>query len=281
MLSDERRREIGRFLRTRRARLQPEDVGILRGARRRTPGLRREEVASLAQVSIEWYTWLEQARDVRASPATLRSIAEALRLEPSERAHLLRLAGHPPDAGIGSNGDLRAVGPNLQRLIDQLDCCPSWVLGTRWDYLAWNAAAEVISGDLSRVSGIERNGLHQMFLNPRMRATLVDWEHHARGIVGLLRARYAESVDDPWFRELVDLLLERSRQFAAWWDNHEIKGYQDGEKHYDHPEAGRLSFEYTALNLADERFRELTLITYVPMEGTGTRDRVRRLLGLN
>ncbi len=279
MLSEERRREIGQFLRTRRARLQPEDVGILRGLRRRTPGLRREEVASLAQVSIEWYTWLEQARDVRASPATLRSIADALRLEPSERTHLLRLAGHPPDPDNGGNGEPRALGANLQRLIDQLDCCPSWVLGSRWDYLAWNAAAEIITGDIGQLTGIERNGLYQMYLNPRMREMLVDWEHHARGIVGLLRARYAASVDDPWFRELIDLLLDRSPPFAAWWDNHEIKGYQDGEKHYDHAEAGRLSFEYTALNVADERFRELTLITYVPMDGTGTREKVRQLLG--
>ena len=278
MLSDERRREIALFLRTRRGRVQPEDVGLPRGRRRRTPGLRREEVASLAGVSTEWFKWLEQAREVRASADVLRRIAAALRLEPGESQHLLRLSGYGLDEDTGPRGGSTEVGLHLQRLIDQLDDCPAWVMGSRFDFLAWNRAATIVTGDLGAMNDLERNAIYQMFLGDQLRRTLVDWDYHARGMVGTLRAQYAESLDDPWFMELIELVRDRSPEFARWWENHDIKAYQDGEKHYDHPQAGRLSFEFTLLRVADQRFHELSLITYVPMDGTDTRARIKRLL---
>src|SRR5690606_41965703 len=135
MLSEDRRKEIASFLRSRRARLRPEQVGLPRGSRRRTPGLRREEVAALAGVSTEWYTWLEQARDVRASRAALEHIAAALRLEPGETHHLLTLAGYCQN-GIGNGGSPpAAISPHLQRLLDELDPCPAWVYGEPRDIL--------------------------------------------------------------------------------------------------------------------------------------------------
>ncbi|HEX6926656.1 MAG TPA: helix-turn-helix transcriptional regulator [Longimicrobiaceae bacterium] len=277
-LSEDRRREIASFLRSRRARLQPEQVGLPRGSRRRTPGLRREEVAALAGVSTEWYTWLEQARDVRPSETVLERIAAALRLEPGEIHHLLTLAGYKRNDVRSGGSPPATISPPLQRLLDELESCPAWVLGERWDLLSWNRCATIIWGDLEPLQGIERNALYQSFINPRWRRMLVDWEAHARSMVAKLRLTHARNVDDPWFNELIRVLRERSAEFAAFWGAHDVELPRDGVKVYEHPEAGRLTFDYTQLDIADERLAALRLIVYVPAPGTGTRERLERFL---
>jgi transcriptional regulator with XRE-family HTH domain len=280
MLSDERRRQIADFLKTRRMRRQPEELGLPRGRRRRTPGLRREEVATAAGVSAEWYTWLEQARDVRPSADVLSRIADALRLEPHETRHLLTLGGYAVSASGADVPRAVSVSLRLQRLIDQMDFGPAWVFGERWDILAWNRAASVIHGDLAGLQGIERNALYQLFLGDRMRSILVDWELHGRRCVAKLRATYASRVDDPWFNELVTLLRTRSEEFERWWHENEIETAQEGVKHYEHPEAGRLVFDYSVLEVLDERMSSLRLVAYVPAPGTGTREKMEQLLGV-
>jgi transcriptional regulator with XRE-family HTH domain len=174
MLSHERRREIADFLKTRRTRRQPEELGLPRGRRRRTPGLRREEVAAAAGVSAEWYTWLEQARKVRPSAQVLTRIGEALRLEPRETRHLLTLGGYAVPASGSDLPQSVSVSLRLQRLIDQMEYGPAWVFGERWDIVAWNRATSVIHGDVASLQGIERNALYQLFLGNRMRAMLLD-----------------------------------------------------------------------------------------------------------
>jgi transcriptional regulator with XRE-family HTH domain len=280
MLSDERRREIADFLKTRRMRRQPEELGLPRGRRRRTPGLRREEVAAAAGVSAEWYTWLEQAREVRPSAQVLTRIGEALRLEPNETRHLLTLGGYAVPASGSDLPRSVSVSLRLQRLIDQLDYGPAWVFGERWDIVAWNRAASVIHGDLAPLQGIERNALYQLFLGDRMRSILVDWELHGRRCVAKLRATYASRVDDPWFNELVTLLRTRSEEFERWWHENEIETAQEGVKHYEHPEAGRLVFDYSVLEVLDERMSSLRLVAYVPAPGTGTREKMEQLLAV-
>jgi transcriptional regulator with XRE-family HTH domain len=279
-LSDDRREEIATFLRMRRARLRPEQVGIPPGVRRRTPGLRREEVAALAGVSTEWYKWLEQARDVRASETALRRIASALRLEPSELHHLLTLSGYGRAGADHGQPRVEAISPYLQRLIDQLESCPAWIFGERWDILAWNRAATVIFGDLAAMQGIERNSQYQMFIGSRFRRMMVDWEMHARDCVARLRVVHARNVDDPWFNELIALLQRRSPEFAGWWNEHNVQIPAEGTKAYDHPEAGRLTFDYTVLHVAGDRFASLDLVTYVPRDAV-TRQGIETLLGGN
>jgi transcriptional regulator with XRE-family HTH domain len=278
MLSEERRREIADFLKNRRMRRQPEELGLPRGRRRRTPGLRREEVASAAGVSAEWYTWLEQAREVRPSVEVLSRISVALRLEPNETRHLLTLGGYAVPGTGGDSPRPVSVSLRLQRLIDQLEYGPAWVFGERWDILAWNRAASVIHGDLAGLQGIERNALYQLFLGDRMRSMLVDWDTHGRMCVAKLRSAYASRVDDPWFNELVTLLRTRSEQFEAWWNQNDIETSQEGVKHYEHPEAGRLVFDYSVLDVLDERMSSLRLVAYVPAPGTGTREKMIKLL---
>ncbi|MGH9381699.1 MAG: helix-turn-helix transcriptional regulator [Thermoanaerobaculia bacterium] len=279
MLSNDRRQEIATFLRIRRARLQPEQAGLPRGTRRRTPGLRREEVAALAEVSTEWYTWLEQARDVRPSADALQRIGTALRLEPAESQHLLALGGYGRASSENGSAREAASSPQLQRLMDQLEYCPAWVFGERWDIVAWNRAAIIIHGDLAAMEGIERNAIHQLFLNPRFRRMLVDWEPHARDCVAKLRLAHSRHVDDPWFNELIHLLRARSPEFVTWWDEHNVQLPGDGVKVYDHPEAGRLTFDYAVLVVSREHGKTLHLVTYIPAPGTGTQERMEALLG--
>jgi transcriptional regulator with XRE-family HTH domain len=267
------------FLKARRARRQPEEIGLPRSGRRRTPGLRRGEVAAVAGVSTEWYTWLEQARDVRPSAQVLQRIATALRLEPGEMQHLFTLAGHGMLQDGNGSSRPATVHPALQRLIDQLGDCPAWIAGERWDILGWNRAATVIFGDPSAMQGIERNTLYQLFLGRRLRPMLVDWPLHARDAVAKFRGSHARNVDDPWFTELINVLRGRSPEFAEWWETHDVQLPRSGVKHYDHPEAGRLTFDYTLLDFADARPASVQLVTYVPAPETPTRERMQMLLG--
>jgi hypothetical protein len=231
-------------------------------------------------VSAEWYTWLEQAREVRPSAQVLTRIGAALRLEPHESRHLLTLGGYAvPTTGSDSPRSV-SVSLRLQRLIDQMEYGPAWVFGERWDIVAWNRAASVIHGDLSTLQGIERNALYQMFLGDRIRPMLVDWEPHARQCVAKLRATYASRVDDSWFNELVTLLRGRSLEFERWWHENDIETSQEGVKHYEHPEAGRLVFDFSVLEVLDERMSSLRLVAYVPAPGTGTREKMEALLGV-
>jgi transcriptional regulator with XRE-family HTH domain len=278
MLSEERRRAIADFLRSRRMRRQPEELGLPRGRRRRTPGLRREEVATAAGVSAEWYTWLEQAREVRPSAEVLSRISVALRLEPNETRHLLTLGGYAIPVSSGDAPRAVSVSLRLQRLIDQMEYGPAWVFGERWDILAWNRAASVIHGDLASLQGIERNALYQLFLGDRMRSMLLDWERHGRQCVAKLRVMYASRVDDPWFNELVTVLRTRSADFERWWNQNDIQAAQEGVKHYEHPEVGRLVFDFSVLEVLDERMSSLRLVAYVPAPGTGTREKMAKLL---
>ncbi|MFO7288076.1 MAG: helix-turn-helix transcriptional regulator [Gammaproteobacteria bacterium] len=277
MLSEDRRREIATFLRLRRERLQPEQVNLPRGNRRRTPGLRREEVAALAGVSTEWYTWLEQARDVQPSADTLRRIAAALRLEAGEAQHLLTLAGQNGEIGGNGQAHTGSVSPRVRRLLEQFGECPAWVHGERWDILAWNRAATVIHDDIETAQGFWRNGVYRMFTHERMREMLVDWERHARDIVAKLRVAHARYVDDPWFNELVSALRAQSDEFARWWNEHNVQLPQGGLKRYRHPEAGLLNFEFTHLTISGEPFESAHLVAYVPADNS-TREKLMELL---
>jgi hypothetical protein len=151
------------------------------------------------------------------------------------------------------------------------------VLGDRWDFLAWNQAATWIHGDLNGMVDLERNAVYQMFLGTRMRRILVGWKHHAERIVMRLRESHASYLEDAWFNQLIDLMVARSPEFAAMWGEHVLSPYQDGVKEYDHPEVGRLAFEYTLLNVSDERFANLSLVTYLPLAGSDTRTKLDSL----
>jgi transcriptional regulator with XRE-family HTH domain len=261
-----RRDELADFLRQRRASLQPEEVGLAGGGRRRTPGLRREEVAQLAGVGTTWYTWLEQGRDVRASLEVLEAIAAALRLTPAERTHLVLLGrGEQPPP---RRAPAERVSPTLRRLVENLGGNPAFILGRRWDYLAWNSAATAIFGDFGAAPKPERNHVWLTFMDPRRRELFPDWERSIRLLVARFRGDSGHYVGDPSFEELIAALRASSPEFAKLWKRHEVTGTGVGRKEVEHPTAGRLVFEHALFNPAEAPEQRLVLYTPLPEEDT-------------
>ncbi len=261
-----RRREAGDFLRSRRGRLAPSEVGLPQGFRRRTPGLRREEVAMLAGVGTTWYTWLEQGREIQPSSEVLAALADALRLDPAERHHLFSLYDRPaPERRLPGE---EHIGEPLRRMMDGLAGQPAFVLGWRWDILAWNRAAEAVIGPSPRPDGGRSNALDLLFCDPACRRLFVDWETAARGALATFRADCAPYVGDPDFEGLVARLTRLSPEFAAWWPQHDVGRRLAGKKRLDHPTVGRMHFAFSTLAVGDRPGMKLLVFTAVDEEDT-------------
>jgi MmyB-like transcription regulator ligand binding domain/Helix-turn-helix domain len=272
----QRRHELGEFLRSRRERISPEDVGLPPASRRRTPGLRREEVATLAGVGVTWYTWLEQGRDINASPQVLDSVARTLLLDPHERQHLFRLADAPDGT---AEPDCQAVEPPIQVLLDKLAPYPACVRNARYDILAFNHAYEQLTGrDLSSLPFEERNSLWSVFMVPQCRAAMVDWEDAAPRMVAEYRAAMAEHVSEPAWKCLVSRLSKASPEFARLWERHEVAAPENRTKRWLHPEVGLLRLDYTHLWLGQRLGTRMT--TYTPADEE-TAERLVRLSELD
>jgi transcriptional regulator with XRE-family HTH domain len=215
MSEEERRQALAEFLRTRRARLSPADVGLPGNKRRRTPGLRREEVALLANIGISWYVALEQGRDVHPSEQVLESIAQALRLTATEQQHFFVLAGqHPPTPW--SLSEEEQVSPALQQAVKALDPHPAFVLGRRWDILAWNRAAATVLAYSKAIAARPQNLLWSYFTDPLARKVYPDWEKAAQLMIALLRTESARFPEDPWFGEMIEKLQAEDRLGKCW-----------------------------------------------------------------
>jgi transcriptional regulator with XRE-family HTH domain len=270
-----RRRELGEFLRSRRERISPEDVGLPPALRRRTPGLRREEVATLAGVGVTWYTWLEQGRDINASPQVLDSVARTLLLDQHEREHLFRLADAPDGLGQRECGTLP---PTAQLLLDQLSPYPACIRNARWDVLAFNDSYErLMSRCLQDRTFEDRNSLWCVFTSPESRAAMIDWEDAARRMVAEYRAAMAEHVSEPAWKCLVSRLLKASPEFAELWERHEVAAPENRTKRWLHPQVGLLELNYTNLWLGQRLGTRIT--TYTPADER-TAERLRELSAL-
>jgi transcriptional regulator with XRE-family HTH domain len=261
-----RRRELGSFLRNRRERLRPEQVGLPPSRRRRTPGLRREEVAQLAGVGVTWYTWLEQARRINASPQVLDAIARTLQFDSHEYAHLFTLAGFPTTT-IANECDL--VPAAVQTLVDQLEPYPAAVLNSRWDLLAFNRINLSFFPHLASVPVEDRNSIWLAFTDPEWRSVLVDWEETVTRMVAEYRATMAEHIDDPAWQALVDRLHRASPEFTAVWERHDVAGMSGNAKTLRHPTAGLFRFVYTNLWLEHRPNSRIAVLTPRDDETTG------------
>lgn len=277
MLERERRLALADFLRQRRASLSPADVGLPLGMRRRTPGLRREEVALLANIGASWYVWLEQGRDVHPSAQVLESLAQALRLTPNERRHLFLLAGQPPTPVSAPPEE--ALRPALQQMVDAIDPTPASVLGRRWDYLAWNRAADALFSFSDQASPSDgsspyaRNLIWRFFTNPTRREWPF-WEAIARATLAEFRATSARYPGDAWFEELIEDLKRLSPEFREWWPRHDVRRALDGHKVIEHPAMGRLEFEHFNLQALSDP--DIKVMIYAP--DAATRAKLERFL---
>jgi len=270
-----RREELAHFLRNRRESLKPQDVGLPSGGRRRTPGLRREEVAQLAGVGATWYTWLEQGRDVRASLDVLEALARALRMDGAERTHLVLLGRGEEPAPCRRPAE--RVTPTLRRLIENLGPNPAFILGRRWDYLAWNDATVALLGDLGRIPRAQRNHAWLTFTDPARREMFTDWERSSRLLVAKFRADSARHIGDPEFESLISALRSNSREFAKAWERHEVSHDGGGRKDLRHPQAGMLSFSHAVFHPSEAVQQRLVL--YTPLPDHDTPAKLAALLG--
>ncbi|MEU1198368.1 helix-turn-helix transcriptional regulator [Streptomyces sp. NPDC005813] len=256
----DRRAELSEFLRSRRARLKPEDVGLPDfGRHRRVPGLRREELAQLAGVSVAYYTRLEQGNGRNVSAEVLDAIARALRLTAAEHAHLTHLA-KPKQHKKKQAARPQQVRPALRQLLDSMDGVPAYLTGRRSDILAWNRMAAAIFGDWSEMPPQERNWARLVFLKPEYRDLFVDWEQKAIDIVCMLRMDAGCHPDDPRLSALVGELSVKSEDFRRLWATHDVKEKSHGLKHLRHPLVGELSLRFESFRLLDDG--ELALIAY-------------------
>jgi transcriptional regulator with XRE-family HTH domain len=250
--------EFGRFLRSRRARVEPEMVGLPPGDRRRVEGLRREELAHLANVSVDYLIRLEQGRIERPSPEVVEALASSLLLDPSQRRHLFRLAAaSEPTAELGDGTSVRA---GIRLLIDTLDRTPAVLLSRRLDLLYWNPIAEALLGPFPD----HRSYARMVIRDPAQRALHADWDEAVRQTAALLRYSAARHPEDDRLRQLIAELDSADPQFSAWWDAHDVEEKRHGAKTYLHPTAGELTLTYEALPMPDEGDQILTVFTAEP-----------------
>lgn len=263
---------LGTYLRDRRAKLDPTAFGLSR-QRRRTPGLRREEVAQRANVSATWYTWLEQGRGGAPSADVLDRIARAMMMTVAEREHLFLLGlGRPPEARYQEPD---GITPRLQRVLDTLEITPAIIRTATWDVIAWNSAAAAVMTDYSSLPDGQRNVLRMVFRDSNIRAAQSDWQSVARYVVASFRADVARAGATRNVRSLVDELCATSHEFAAMWRENDVQGHGDGLKVLHHPVAGELSMEFSAFAI-DGR-PDLTLVIYNPAT-LADADKIRALL---
>ncbi|WP_326673429.1 helix-turn-helix domain-containing protein [Streptomyces sp. NBC_01257] len=261
----DRAQQLNEFLKTRRARLRPEDVGAGNfGGRRRVPGLRREELALLAGVSVDYYTRLEQGRARNVSPDVLDAVASALRLDADERTHLHNLA--KPTSIRRRPGRPQRVGPEMRQALQSLATIPAYIIGRRLDILAWNDLARTLIADFPALPAAERNMARLVFLDDASKDLYPDWESKARDTVSNLRLDAGRHPDDPQLATLVGELSLGSVDFRRLWADHNVHGKTRGRKRFNHPQLGELALDYVAMRAPDDP--DMTMMIYSTPPGS-------------
>ncbi|WP_188195680.1 helix-turn-helix domain-containing protein [Nonomuraea sp. SYSU D8015] len=272
----DRRAELSEFLRSRRARLKPADVGLADyGRRRRVPGLRREELAQVAGVSVSYYTQLEQGNSGNVSVEVLDSIARALQLTETEQAYLAHLAKPTRKRPSKPSPRTQRLRPAIQQLLDTMTDVPAYVNGFRMDILGWNRTAAALFGNWAELPPEERNWGRLIYLSPAMRDLFIDWERKAGAIAGILRMHAGSHPEDPQLASLVGELSVRSEAFRQFWTAHEVRRKSHGVLRFNHPLVGELTLSYETFPLLDDP--DQTLVTYHAEPGSESATALRLL----
>lgn len=274
MTAADQRRELAEFLRSRRERRRPQDVGLpAPDSRRKTPGLRREEVATLAGLSVTWYTWLEQAREIRASRQVLGSLVGVLGLDEVETAHLFRLAEEVPP-GAGPDRGVQ-VPESYRMLLTQLDPHPAYIVNRRFDILAWNKGFAVLYEDIAQLPAERRNILRMTFTSAALRAMSEDWERDAAYTIALFRAQVGRLVLEPDIAELVSDLERESQDFRRMWPRKDLAAFEPGGMTVIHPRLGRAEFDTIKMHAAND---DKTLVAFMAPTGGDLSHRLAKLV---
>ncbi|RNB85047.1 transcriptional regulator [Brevibacillus fluminis] len=276
-----RRQELSAFLKAQRAKILPQSVGLAPGTRRRTPGLRREEVAQLAGVSLTWYTWLEQGRDIQASKSVLDAIATALQLTIDERKYLHALAseGGAGKGLVGKQEEEPQISPALQRILRELRFCPTIITDRRCQIVGWNQAAAHVFLDFQTVPVDERNLIRLVFSRKELRRLAVNWEHFVKGFLSIFRAYYGQYLEDEWYDLFLGEMKEEYPEFDRLWEQSRVSTAPEVLIEFRHSRGGKMLFELTSLQVQGSA--DLRLSVYTPAADTSTETKLRQLMERN
>lgn len=278
MNNQTRLQALSAFLKAQRAKVSPQDVGLAAGTRRRTPGLRREEVAQLAGVSSTWYTWLEQGRDIRVSASVLDCIATALRLTVDERKYLYALAlesGSSAGTVVGPEQQPEISAP-LQKILRELRSCPAIISDRRFQIVGWNEAAAHVFMDFGQIPPEQRNMISLLFMRKEFRRLAVNWEHFASGFLAIFRAYYGQYVDDEWYDRFLAEMKEAYPDFRRLWEQSQVSSAPEVVIEFRHAKAGKMLFHLTSLQVQGEA--DLRCSIYSPAPDSSTEAKLKQLM---
>ncbi|MFT8321589.1 MAG: helix-turn-helix transcriptional regulator [Bacillus sp. (in: firmicutes)] len=267
---------LSEFLKTKRAKITPQMVGLPAGIRRRTPGLRREEVAQLAGVSTTWYTWLEQGRDIQVSVSVLEAIAEALQLNKDERKYLHGLAIEEGDKSVYSEEEPPVITPSLKKIMEELQYCPTIISDRRCYIVGWNEAAAHIFVDFKEIPLEKRNILELLFSRKEFRTLAVNWEHFVKGFIAIFRTYYGQYVADEWYTSFIERMEADYQDFSKLWNESEVSSAPEVLIEFRHAKLGKLLFDLTSFQVQGNH--DLRCSVYTPVEGTTTESKLKRLV---
>lgn len=265
---------LGEFLRARREAAPRAELGFPAVPRLRTSGLRREEVAVLSGVSVTWYTWLEQGRDINPSKQVLDAVARALRLSPAERDYVLALGGYSAEPEV--SGDAGPTPPHIQRFLDALAGFPAFAIGPTWTIGAWNRAYAALYPNIETTAAADRNLLWLVFMDPAIRVLLPDWEADSRRFLAEFRAEAGPRVGEPSYTQLIERLLADSEHFRAGWQASSVERFASRERRFFHADVGELLLEHHQLTPVDAP--EIQIVAYLPVPGGSASDRLAQLV---
>lgn len=265
------------FLKSRRAALTPAAAGLPEGTRRRTPGLRREEVAQLAGVSNTWYTWLEQGRDIKASPSVLDCIAAALQLTKDERSYLFALALESgPGSLVYPQEENSVIPPSLQKILQELKTCPTLISDRHCAIVGWNEAAAHVFLDFSKLPPEERNMISLLFVRKEFRRLAVNWEGFVKEYLSIFRAYYGQYLEDRWYDDFIAEMKNRHPEFNKLWEESRVSSAPDVVLEFRHAKAGKMLFHLTSLQVQGST--DLRCSIYTPAGDSNTESKLRLLM---
>lgn len=273
-----RRQALSDFLKGQRAKISPEAAGLPPGARRRTPGLRREEVAQLAGVSTTWYTWLEQGRDIQVSSSVLDNVAKALQLNADERRYLYSLAMDSGDSGAAypvRQGEVQ-LSPSLQKIMSELRLCPVMISDRMCNIVGWKRAASIVFLDFDQIPPEERNIIRLLFTRREFQRLAVNWEQFASGFLAMFRTYYGQYVDDEWYDHFLEEMKRQHPDFKQMWEQSQVSYAPEVHLEFRHAKAGKMVYELTSLKVYGDA--DLRCSIYTPAPDTNTEAKLRQLM---
>ncbi|WP_342422940.1 helix-turn-helix transcriptional regulator [Paenibacillus sp. FSL E2-0178] len=277
MSNQNRLQALSDFLKSRRAAISPAAAGLPEGSRRRTPGLRREEVAQLAGVSNTWYTWLEQGRDIKVSPSVLDCIAAALRLTKDERSYLFALAlDNGPGSMIYSQEESSVIHPSLQKILQELKSCPTIISDRHCGIVGWNEAAAHVFLDFAKLPPEQRNMISLLFVRKEFRRLAVNWEQFVRGYLSIFRAYYGQYLEDRWYDEFIAEMKDQHPEFNQLWEESRVSSAPDVVLEFRHAKAGKMLFHLTSLQVQGST--DLRCSIYTPAGDSNTESKLKQLM---